>query len=464
MKTSMAISREESYPNARYAWYVVGVLVTANLCCYMARMMLLLLVQPINKALEISDTQMSLLQGAAFSIFFVIAGLPVGWLTDRRGRRNILIGSVLTWSVMAIFCGLASSYGELFLARVGVGIGEAALTPAAFSLIADYFPSHRRGRAMAVYYMGALFGTTVATTFGGMILRALDAGLHMPGLSSLAPWQVLFVLSGAPGFLVAILLFTVREPLRHDTVAIGAEGDAIVKKVNVVRFLASNWRAFAPAYLAVTLMQFCAFGVTAWVIPLLVRQDHMTTPDAGATYGILITIVGVFAAIFGGVIGDKLGAKSKVGGRFRAVIYSYVIFIPGVLLLTLGHTPLLAAIALVFEIFGVCVGASMMYTVIQDIVPNQYRGQAVAILSMLVTLGGATLGPTSVALVTDRVFHDPNMVGYSILVVIIPAVIIGLALNIGGLKAYSRAAAALHGKAALAKASAAAHAVKTAKA
>jgi MFS family permease len=449
VKLFEAISEDDSYPRPAYASYVIAVLLLANVCCYMARMVLLLLVQPINHALQISDTQMSLLQGAAFSIFFVVAGLPVGWLTDRSGRRNILVASVVTWSVMAIFCGIASSYNQLFLARVGVGIGEAALTPAAFSLIADYFPPRRRGRAMAVYYMGALFGTGIATTFGGVLLGSLERGLQLPFLGAMAPWQVLFVLSGTPGFLIAALLFTVREPIRHDAIVVRISSEIAVRKTGILRFLMSNWRAFLPVYLALGLIQFCAFALTAWIIPLLVRRDHMTTPEAGATYGILVVVIGVFAALFGGVIGDVLGGQSKIGGRFRAVLYAYVIFLPGIVITTLATTPVIADIGLVIEIFGVCVASSMMYTVLQDIVPNQYRGQAVAILSMLVTLGSATMAPTAVALYTDRLFRDPDMVGYSILLTVIPAAIIGIVLNFAGLKAYSRAGAELRNAAAV---------------
>jgi MFS family permease len=439
---STAIRQDGVYPTPAYAWYVAGILMLANLCCYTARMSLFLMVQPINHALHLSDTQMSLLQGAAFSIFFVIAGLPVGWLADRSGRRNIVIASVVIWSVMAMFCGLASSYNELFLARVGVGIGEAALMPAAFSLIADYFPSHRRGRAMALYYMGTPVGTGVATMIGGLILRSLEAGGRLPYLGSLAPWQVMFVLSGVPGFLVAILLLTVREPARHD---IGSASSESRPAVGVVGFMADRWRAFLPVCLSLCLMQFCAYAVGAWAIPLLVRRDHFTTPEAGGIYGLLVIVIGLLAACFGGVIGDRLGSTTRAGGRFRTLIYAFVIFIPGVVLFSLATTPLLASIGLAVQFFGVCAGASVMYAVLQEIVPNQYRGQAAAILSMLVTLGSATLGPTAVALFTDRLFHNPNMVGYSILLVTLPSAVMGVGLILKGLKSYSQARDALSG-------------------
>jgi MFS family permease len=437
VNASTAIRQDGVYPKPAYAWYVASILMLANLCCYTARISLFLLVQPINHDLHLSDTQMSLLQGAAFSIFFVIAGLPVGWLADRSGRRNIVIASVVIWSLMSMFCGLASSYEELFLARVGVGIGEAALMPAAISLVADYFPPHRRGRAMALYYIGTPVGSGVATMIGGVILRWLEAGGRLPYLGTLAPWQVMFVLAGAPGFLVAIVLLTVREPARHDLGSASSESRAI-DKFGAVGFMANRWRAFLPVCLSLCLMQFCAYAVGAWAIPLLVRRDHLTTPEAGGIHGLLVMVVGLLAACFGGVLGDRLGSM-RAGGRFRAIFYAFVIFIPGVLMLSLASTPGLASIGLAIQFFGVCAGASVMYAVLQDIVPNQYRGQAAAILSMLVTLGSATLGPTAVALITDHLFHNPTMVGYSILLATLPSAAMGVVLTVQGLKSYTHA-------------------------
>jgi len=419
---------------------VVGVLLAANMCCYLARMVIILLVQPILRDLAISDTEISLLQGAAFSILFVLCGLPMGWLADRRGRRNMLLAGILVWSSMAVLCGMASSYGALFAARVGVGVGEAVLTPAALSMIADYFPAERRGRAMAIYYIGALVGTGLATTLGALVLRRLDAGLHLPLLGGLASWQAMFCLSGLPGFAVATLLLSVREPKRHDRLRLAAVPGG---QAGVLPFLAGQWRTFLPVYASLTVLQFCGFAITAWVIPLLVRHVGMSTPAAGTAYGTIMMVVGVLAALVGGWSGDRLSVGARLGGRFKAVVYAYAAFLPGVVILGLAGTPLIAIIGLVFEIFGVCMSAAIMYSVLQDIVPNQLRGQAIALLSMSATLIGATCGPTAVALVTDRLFADPGRVGDSILLVCVPVILAGLAITLAGLPSYSRAGRAL---------------------
>jgi MFS family permease len=426
---------EQPYPRPAYGWYVVGVLLAANLSCYVARMVMILLIQPVSHDLGLSDTRVSLLQGAAFSIFFVTFGLPFGWLVDRRGRRNVLLIGVTVWSVMVLVCGLANTFTQLFLARIGVGVGEAALIPAALSLIGDYIPPHQRGRAVATFYAGALIGTGIATTGGGMILRVLTGGVHWPVVGSLAPWQAVFCLAAVPGLLVVALLLTVREPPRHGVTT----ASTAVVGVSILPHLRSKWRTYLPVYLTLTLNQFCAYAVTGWVIPLLVRHVHMTTANSGGIYGLAIVGIGFIAAAYVGHVGDRLAQSGRLGGRMRLIIHSYVLFIPAVFLLTLGSTPIVAVGGLLLEVFAVCISAAAMYTLIQDITPNRLRGQAVAILAILVTLVGATLGPTVVALITDYVLHDPLAVGHSILFTAIPGIIVGLAAAVMGLRNYSDA-------------------------
>jgi MFS family permease len=297
---------------------------------------------------------------------------------------------------------------------------------------------------VSTYYLGALFGTGAATTIGAVLLRHLDAGLQVPFVHSLSPWQALFCLSGAPGFLVAVLLLAVGEPPRHEAraktapqVSSGAEVRAT--EPAILRFMGSKKRAFFAIYVSLSMMQLVGFAMTAWSIPLLVRRVGMTTPSAGTIFGLLLIAVGVLAAVSGGILSDRLAASSRSGGRLRALLVCYVTYAPGIVLLALAHTSAVAIGALALTIFGSCMAASMMYTVVNDIVPNRLRGQAVALASMVMTLVGATLGPTAVALVTDHVFKDPGMVGYSMLIVALPCLAVGLGFTLYGLPHYSRA-------------------------
>jgi MFS family permease len=184
---------------------------------FMDRQILSLLVGPIKRDLFISDTRVGLLQGLASALFYTLAGLPIGRLVDTRNRRNLVIAGVMVWSAFTCACSVARSYWSLFLVRIGVGVGEAALNPSAFSLIADYFPRERLGTAMSVFYLGALIGSGLAFAVGGMIVEATTriGVVDLPVVGAVASWRLTFLVVGVPGILFGLLVATVREPARR---------------------------------------------------------------------------------------------------------------------------------------------------------------------------------------------------------------------------------------------------------
>ncbi|MDE3054931.1 MAG: MFS transporter, partial [Gemmatimonadota bacterium] len=190
----------------RYAWYVVGVLTLANVGGFVDRLILSLLVVPIRRDLGISDTQMSLLMGLAFSVFYTVLGLPIGWLADRANRKAIMGWGVAVWSVMTAACGVAGTFGRLLATRIGVGVGEATLAPTATSFLADYFPPQRLGTAMSVYSMGVFLGSGLAYVIGGAVVAFLDAKgrVILPLVGAVHPWQTAFFVVGVPGLVVAL--------------------------------------------------------------------------------------------------------------------------------------------------------------------------------------------------------------------------------------------------------------------
>src|SRR5947208_2939614 len=197
-----------------YAWYVVGVLTLANVSGFLDRQVLSLLVPAIERDLNISDTQMSYLIGLSFSVFYTVLGLPIAWWADRANRRNVMTAGVTLWSLMTMLCGLVATYPRLLLARIGVGVGEATLNAPSVSLIADYFPRERVGIAMSVWSLGTFLGSGLAYFIGGWIVGVVTAArsARLPVLAVLHPWQMVFVLVGTPGLLIALLLLTVRDP------------------------------------------------------------------------------------------------------------------------------------------------------------------------------------------------------------------------------------------------------------
>ena len=184
-------SSEPDYPNPVFAWYVVVVLFLAYTLSFVERQIMSLLIGPIKRDLMISDTQISLLHGFAFAIFYTILGIPLGRLADRKNRTIIISVGIFLWSFMTALCGLARSFWSLFMTRIGVGVGEATLSPAAYSMISDYFPKEKRGLAISLYSMGVFFGAGMAYILGGLVVKlASQAGITtLPVLGQVRPWQ-----------------------------------------------------------------------------------------------------------------------------------------------------------------------------------------------------------------------------------------------------------------------------------
>ncbi len=217
----IAATAPAAYPPRRYAWFVVGVLTLAYIFSFIDRQILSLMVGPIQHDLEIGEKQMSLLMGASFAVFYTFFGIPLGRLADTRSRRGLIAVGIALWSFMTAGCGLARTFWQLALMRMGVGVGEASLSPSAYSLISDYFPPERRSTAMSVYSMGIYLGSGLAFILGGFITLLVSGRdtTPLPWIGELRSWQIVFLAVGLPGLLVALLLLTVREPVRRGALA-----------------------------------------------------------------------------------------------------------------------------------------------------------------------------------------------------------------------------------------------------
>lgn len=229
------------YPRPRYAWYVVGVLMVAYVFSFIDRQILNLLVGPIRRDLGISDTGMSVLMGFSFAVFYTAFGLPLGRIADSRSRRGLIGFGMAFWSLMTAACGLAQRYWQLVLLRIGVGVGEASLSPAAYSLIMDYFPPARRSLAISVYSMAIYLGAGLALLLGGVVIQVTSVApsVGVPLLGEIRSWQAVMLAVGLPGLLAALLLLTVREPLRRGNAGAGAPPVRVV-----VAYFRANLRTF----------------------------------------------------------------------------------------------------------------------------------------------------------------------------------------------------------------------------
>ncbi|WP_044558352.1 MFS transporter [Azospirillum sp. B4] len=424
------------YPAPAYAWYVVVVLLIVGITSYLDRYLIALLVEPIKADLAITDTQISFLQGSAFALFYVAFGLPFGAIVDRASRRTILVVGIALWSVMTFACGLATSYWQLFIARAGVGIGEACLAPAAYSLIADYFPPRQRGRAMSTYNMSNYLGVGASLLLGGIVLRLLgDAPqVSLPGLGPTITWKAVFFIVGLPGLLLAGLMATVREETR--------KGAQVAAKPTFGQFfahLAAAKGAYTAVYVVSALTAFVGLTFATWGASFFIRTYGMKPAQVGLTLGPVNALAGVLGCLASGAISDRLVASNRAGGRFLVPLIWWPIALVGLLALAVAPTKETALMAVAFLTFGSGLGLASVPPTIQDITPNRLRGRAISLHFIFSGLLGMGLAPTLIALVTDHVLHDPGALRASLLIVLVPVIIAGFLAGLAGRRAYERA-------------------------
>ena len=394
--------------------YVIGVLHLMYVLAYLDRNVLALMVEPIKSGLDITDVQFSIVHGFAFGIFYALFGLPMGYIVDRFSKRWVLFGGIAFWSLATVACGLARNFTTLAIARFGVGAGEAALVPVAYSTISRILPRHRVGLGIAIFSMGSAIGAAVATGVGGYLLSVLtvSGGLELPLFGHLKPWQAVFVLIGLPGTLIALLAFTIPEAPQ----AMSANGRP-APTMPLRPFLAQNKSYLIFAIGGLSLMTVIAIAMTTWMPAFLFRRYDAEIAWVGMVLSIasLPILVGFFVS---GYLADKLYRKGRTDAHFIPVLYGTVF----VIILAIFGFYLTDNIWITVGCYGAaCLLASLGGTVaahIQLATPAALRGRLAAFTVAAQHLCGLTIGPLLVALTTDHVFGDPERVGDSIALVV----------------------------------------------
>ena len=408
------------YPRPAIAWFAVSILMLAYVFSFIDRLILSLLVEPIKADLQISDVQVSLLQGLTFALFYTIAGIPVGRLVDSHKRTNIICIGIVLWSLMTAITALANKYWQLFVTRAGVGIGEASLLPAAYSMIADLFANNRRGLALGIFSSGSSIGAGLALIVGGYAIGIVnEAGPQtLPVVGTLEPWRLTFLYVGLPGLLVAILIKFVPEPKRHLEAVAGqkAEADAIPIK-DVLAHYKRHAAAISLHHLGMSFSAMAAYGIMAWAPVMLMRTLEWTPQQAGFSIGASIGVAGTLGVIGGGWLGDILSHRGQVNGRLNTAVASMLMAAIGAALYPTQDSMGLVVVFFSLTMLGAFMVIGTGTAAMIDIMPNRLRGQATAVYLVIVSLAGVGLGPTIVAMFTDYVYGDPMLVGKSLLVV-----------------------------------------------
>lgn len=405
---------------------MIAVFFAAAILSYTDRFILSLLVDPVRADLHISDTQVSLLQGLAFALVYSFAGLPLGRIADLAARRNVIIAGVLIWSGATVACGFAGSFGTLFAARICVGVGEAALAPAAVSMIADCFPPSRRGTALSVFIAGMAIGGGAALAIGGSLVAFASSGVFraLPLIGALPPWRATLVLLALPGLAIAALLLTVREPPRR------AAERSSAGPLSLSAALASfRTRGFLllPLYLAVALVSAGDFSFQNWTPALLSRRFGLSAMQIGEQLGVAAILSGVAGTLAGGVLGD-LGARR--GGERGRLSFALIAIMLGLAGASIALAATASQVLLCFVLWTAMASAaeSIGIAVLQAVIPGEVRGIGVACVSLCNMLFGLAGGTALTAVLTDHVFHDPRRVGSSMSALVIPTALVAFAL------------------------------------
>jgi MFS family permease len=429
---------QESYPRAGYAWYVVGVLTLAYILSFIDRQILSLMVEPIRRDLKISDKQMSVLMGLSFVVFYTLLGIPLGRLADTRSRRGIIAVGIAFWSVMTAGCGLANSFLQLALLRMGLGVGEATLSPSAYSLISDYFQPAQRSTAISVYSMGIYIGSGLAFLLGGLVIASTSGREHfiLPLVGATRSWQIVFFIVGIPGLLMSLLLLTIREPERRGG-RHGTDGSATATPVpihDVWSYIRDNSATFLFLNLGIAMVALFGYGATSWIPTLFIRRHGWTPGQTGLVFGLIVAVSGTLGIVTGGWMADRLRGRGDAAANLRVALAGAIGGLPSVVLFTLVPWAYWAAAFLVPVVFFMSMPFGVAPAAIQQMMPNTMRAQATAFYLFVINLIGLGVGPTLVAALTEDVFRDHNAVHYSLLLVgaltnLFAAILLWIGLN-----------------------------------
>lgn len=417
-------SVEPPYPESAHAWYAVGVLMVFYILSFVDRQIIALLVEPMKADLGLSDVEMSLLGGLSFVVFYTFFGIPLGRLADHHSRRGLIAVGVAFWSLMTAMCGVAHKFWQLLVFRMGVGIGEATLSPAAYSLIADYFPREKRATALSVYGMGIYFGSGLAF-LGGAILLAWAVGLvesrggePFPIVGAVRPWQIVLFAVGLPGLVLTPLLLTIKEPCRRGVTAIvgdaSSNGLKGIPLGEVVAHMKANWRAVVLHNVGLAFLSLAGYSSGFWDAAFFERAHDWKPQDSGIWYGLLTMTAGASGVLCGGWLSDMLAARGVKSANMLTIFLAAVAWFPfGIGYLFMPNIGL--TLTLLFPaLFTAAMPFGCAAAAIQEMMPPQMRGQASAVYLFTINIIGLGIGPTAVALLTERLFRDLEMVNFSL--------------------------------------------------
>lgn len=394
---------------------MIGFFVVSAAFAYTDRQILPLFIEPVRADLHITDVQFSLLTGFAFSIFYCLCGVPIGRLADTFSRKAILISGLAVWSLATVATGFCRSFGQVFLMRMTVGVGEATASPSSLSMATDMFYGRALGRAISISTLGASMGAGAALVLGGLLANAVGKArfVTLPLAGPVHPWQFVFIALGAPGLVLAPIMWVfMREPQRSRLIANASGAAAKPTFVGMLTFMGRHKAAVWLYYAGYAAFTLATNATVMWGPAHFIRVFHAPIGEVGVTLG-LFQIVGLSTGLISAGFWIDRNVNLRPDSAMRFSVIGASIALPFMLAFPyMPNLPLgMLVITLASSIGGAGYGVSTVG--LQQMMPNQMRGQAAAMYLVVSNLVGGTLGPFLVATLNKLVFHDPAKIGVS---------------------------------------------------
>ncbi len=372
-----------------YARYVLLALLAVYMVHHLDRVAIALLLEPLGREFQLSDSQRGLLAGMGYAIPFAIAGIPLGMLIDRVNRVRLLTTLLCVWSGLTALCAAASGFGWLLAARIGVGAAESGGTPANVSIIADYFRPSRRSAAFGIYYMGPHLGTIIGFAVAGAVATAYG-------------WRAAFLVVGVPGLLLALLVSkTIREPPRSVDASPG-DADAIAVAPPLIEILRTIWQngAVLHLFIGATLINVVAAGLFSWLAPFMIRAHGLTVRDVGFAIAFGMAPFAAIGSLSGGALADHLGGFRSPRVAV-ALAMAAAITVPAVWIALL--TPYIAVLigALAIQQFAHASTIGPCYASVLGLLPSRMRGASAALLQVASNVLGFGVAVQIVGILSD---------------------------------------------------------------
>ncbi|HJM15048.1 MAG TPA: MFS transporter [SAR86 cluster bacterium] len=402
-----------SYPEKKHGYSAVAILTLAQVFAFIDRQIPSMLVEPIKQDFNLTDSQIALLGGAAFSIFYAVMALPIGYAVDRYQRTKVLGIGIFLWSLMTALAGLANSFGKLFGARIGVAVGEAVMAPTSVSLVSDSFPENKQGKPMGIITSGVYIGIGITLLGGGFLIDYLTeiGGINLPLIGYLKPWQATFMIVGIPGLVLAFAALYLKEPKRIEE---QAGIDKTGNKKNVFLHLKEHKRTLIPMFGGLIFMALIFYSFSFWAPTMMIRAFDISLSEVGFILGIITILSSITGTILAGSAVDYLRNKNYSDAPVRAAMIAVILALPPIIGLSFIHSELGAWICIALYLLFISSFAPLGLLAISGVSTGDVKGQAAAVHAFLMMAFGLSLGPQLTAFFTDYIFVDPKLLINSI--------------------------------------------------